>query len=164
MSSAIDSSIWKDAPRHCATIPLPPYRYLPGKNTHPNDGHLPEMGNRAFHYGVDLYHAGFFFEAHEAWESIWLTLPKTDLRRTLLMGLIQNSCALLKLAIGQVGPARQLSRRAFHYLDLVVQQDPECSGIQLPKLLKEMQRYYQPIWQGQISVSPQTTAPRIILN
>ncbi len=163
MSSVIDAPIWKEAPRYCTGVPLPPYRYLPGKNLHPDEGHLPQMGNQAFLYGVDLYHAGFFFEAHEAWESIWLTLNKLDLRRTMLMGLIQNSAAMLKLALGQSDPARQLSRRAFHYIDTVSQQEPLCMGLQILTLLKEMQRYYQPLWQGQSTIRPTAPAPRLMI-
>lgn len=148
MSSVIDTSIWKNAPRFCTTLPLPPYRYLPGKNVHPGKDHLPAMGDRAFFYGVDLYHAGFFYEAHEAWESIWLTLPRGDLQRTFLLGLIQNTAAQLKLTLGQWVPAVVLSRRSFHYLELVRTYENPFMGLDLTRFNDDMRRYYSPLWKS----------------
>lgn len=159
MSSVIDTSIWKNAPRLCAGLPLPPYRYLPGKNVHPGRDHLPEMGDRAFLYGVDLYHAGFFYEAHEAWESLWLKLPQGDLQRTFLLGLIQNAAAQLKLLLGQWAPAYMLSRRAYHYFDLVRYHESPYMGLDLDRLLTDMHQYYKPLWQ-----IPLTSAPTLKLS
>lgn len=159
MSSAIRAAIWKDAPRLCPQLPLPPYRYLPGKNLHPGEGHLPAWGNHAYAYGVDLYHAGFFFEAHEAWESVWLSLPKNDLQRTFLLGLIQNTAAQLKLATGQWAPARTLSRRALHYLELVRCHESPYMGLDLNQLVTDMLAYYEPLWQPALKAAPQLSAP-----
>lgn len=157
MSSGIRTALWKDAPRLCPQLPLPPYRYLPGKNLHPGEGHLPDMGDKAYAYGVDLYHAGFFFEAHEAWESLWLLLPKSDFKRTFLLGLIQNAAAQLKLATGQWAPARTLSRRALHYLELVRCYDCTYMGLDLNQLVADMLQYYDPLWQGPIRSAPHFT-------
>lgn len=140
--------------RLCPHLALPPYRYLPGRNLHPDEGHLPALGNDAYLYGVDLYHAGFFFEAHEAWESLWLSLPKNDLKRTFLLGLIQNAAAQLKLTIGQPDPARLLSQRAMHYLELVRCHETPYMGLDLDQLVGDMLRHYEPLWQ-----SPRRTKP-----
>ncbi len=43
--------------------------------------------------GVDLFNAGRYFEAHEAWERIWLGAPEPD--RGIVQGLIQAAAALL---------------------------------------------------------------------
>ncbi len=83
------------------TIPLPPYSYVPGHGLpHPiNDpqGHsfntqhpphvIPELPpdrtsrrhalaaflatNSPWLYALDLFNAGFYWEAHEAWEHFW---------------------------------------------------------------------------------------------
>lgn len=148
MPAILGHPVWKAAPRFCPQLPLPPYRYLPGKNLHPRAGHLPDMGDQAYLYGIDLYHAGFFFEAHEAWESLWLPLPKTDLQRTFLLGLIQNAAAQLKLAIGQPGPARLLSQRALHYVELVRRHESPYMGLDLDRLIADMLRHYSSLWQS----------------
>jgi hypothetical protein len=41
--------------------------------------------------GLRLYEAGEFFNAHEAWESVWLRSPEPE--KTFLQGLIQVTAA-----------------------------------------------------------------------
>lgn len=41
--------------------------------------------------GLRLYDAGEFFQAHEAWESMWLRAPEPE--KTFLQGLIQVTAA-----------------------------------------------------------------------
>jgi predicted metal-dependent hydrolase len=41
--------------------------------------------------GLRLYCVGKFFDAHEAWESVWLTAPQPE--KTFLQGLIQVTVA-----------------------------------------------------------------------
>ena len=41
--------------------------------------------------GLRLYRAGKFFDAHEAWEIVWLTAPQPE--KTFLQGLIQVTVA-----------------------------------------------------------------------
>lgn len=41
--------------------------------------------------GLRLYEAGEFFNAHEAWESVWLRAPEPE--KTFLQGLIQVTAA-----------------------------------------------------------------------
>ena len=41
--------------------------------------------------GLRFYRAGKFFDAHEAWESVWLTAPQPE--KTFLQGLIQVTVA-----------------------------------------------------------------------
>jgi predicted metal-dependent hydrolase len=41
--------------------------------------------------GLQLYDAGEFFTAHEAWESVWLHAPEPE--KTFLQGLIQVTAA-----------------------------------------------------------------------
>jgi predicted metal-dependent hydrolase len=41
--------------------------------------------------GLNDYHAARFFEAHEAWESVWLHAPQPE--KTFLQGLIQVTVA-----------------------------------------------------------------------
>lgn len=159
MTSILGEAVWKNAPRLCPLLRLPPYRYLPGKNLHPGEDHLPKLGDDAVHYGIDLYHAGYFFEAHEAWEPLWLHLPPGDLKRTLLHGLIQLTAALLKVELRQWRPAQTLSRRAYHYIDVAQHHDPRLLHMDLPQLGMQIQRYFQPIWTA-ASQGPALAIPR----
>lgn len=164
MQSILGEAVWKNAPRLCPQLPFPPYQYLPGKNLHPGVDHLPSFSDsEAFAYGIDLYHAGYFYEAHEAWESLWLQLPRGDMQRALLHGLIQLTSALLKLELGQWPPAQRLSRRALHYIDSVSHHRPSYEGLELGQLSEQIQRYFQPLWTsvGQGSSLAISRAPRL---
>lgn len=62
-------------------------------------------------HGVDLFNHGCYWEAHEAWEDLWLPLPKEDLLRVFTQGLIQASAALLKIRLQQPRPAESIWSR-----------------------------------------------------
>lgn len=100
-------------PRYTKT-PFPTYRYLPTKNPHPGihpEGHSfgreelevpfypPEewKQNQAYLFGIDLYNHGYWWEAHEYWEAVWMVTRKLDPHGQFLQSLIQYSAALLKL-------------------------------------------------------------------
>ena len=96
---------------------FPKYRHIPNLTPHPvidPRGHSfqrseekcafipPEkwMQNDSYLFGVDLFNHGYWWEAHEAWENVWMTTQKTDLEGMYLQGLIQFAAALLKLYVG----------------------------------------------------------------
>ena len=54
-----------------------------------------------YRWGIDLYNNGYYWEAHEAWESLWRQTSSLD--RDFLQGLIQCAGAALKLAMGEPG-------------------------------------------------------------
>ena len=71
-------------------IDLPSRAHVPGSGTRPDAAPLDHarrlapavtraqdwQGNKAYLYGHDLMQAGYFWEAHEVWEAVWLaTLP-----------------------------------------------------------------------------------------
>jgi hypothetical protein len=70
------------------------------------------ISNDDFLYGVDLFNAGYFWEAHVYWERLW-ALPSTEpgLRR-FLQALIQIAAACLKARQGRVAGATRLLDRA----------------------------------------------------
>jgi len=59
-----------------------------------------------------LFDRGAWLEAHEAFESLWIELPRGSADAALLQGLIQAAVALHKLATGHRGAAERLARRA----------------------------------------------------
>jgi hypothetical protein len=109
-----------------ASLALPGHRYLPGVNERPAGGspfvrpsevpweRLAET--ELFRHGVDLYNNAFFWEAHEAWETLWQECPAGPLREG-LQGLIQLAAALLKEHLAVPGGARKLSRTAREHLE-----------------------------------------------
>ncbi len=80
--------------------PSPPGAPLPATRWRDDDGWL---------WGVDLWNAGFPWEAHEAWETLWR--GAAGAQRELLQGLIQCAAAAVKLAASAPGPAATLAAR-----------------------------------------------------
>src|SRR5262245_27569835 len=125
------------APRYYPERPFPAYRYVPGLQPHPlrdPRGHSYQPHpHRAvarpwtisawrtladWLFGVDLFNAFFFWEAHESWEGLWAAQPRRSAAARLLQGLIQIAAALLKIHLGSLAGATTLSRQG---LDKVAQ-------------------------------------------
>jgi DUF309 family protein family protein len=79
--------------------------------------------------GIDLYNAGEFHAAHDAWEERWMG-PVDAAEKLFLQAMIQSAVAFHHLQIGRPGAARQmylaakekfarLNQRVFMSLDLV---------------------------------------------
>ena len=91
---------------------LPPYSYVPGKFPHPlsdEAGHSHglehesvTLGDDPWHdceqlrWGIDLFNHGYYWEAHEAWEQVWLALGRKGPRADLLKALIKLAAAGVK--------------------------------------------------------------------
>lgn len=94
---------------------LPPYAYVPGQNErHAENAFEPlrrtaEQGldvaqlarSDAFCAGLQFFHAGFHWEAHEVLEPVWMALPEGGLERRFVQGLIQLANGRLKLRMGR---------------------------------------------------------------
>lgn len=93
--------------------PFPSYRFIPGKTPHPTrdpQGHsynkprekLPSFNPEdwdsceIYLYGVDLFNYGYWWEAHETWEVIWIAAGKRTKTGLYIQGLIQIAAAHLK--------------------------------------------------------------------
>ena len=83
---------------------MPAHRHVPGSGSEPDKAVLKAATtNRedAFAYGADLFNHGFFWEAHEVWEAVWMAASPNSARREALRTLIQMANACLKLAMGK---------------------------------------------------------------
>ena len=58
--------------------------------------------------GLAFLRDGFFWEAHEVWEPLWMAAPPNGPERCLLRGLIQAANAGLKRAMGRPRAAARL--------------------------------------------------------
>lgn len=65
--------------------------------------------------GRRCFHSGFFFEAHEHWEAVWLAAPEPE--KTLLQGLIQVAASFHHFQRGNYVGAISLLRSALRRLD-----------------------------------------------
>jgi len=138
---------WPDAPRYGPDEPFPPYRFVSGLHPHPvrdPKGHsygkeevdpVPDDALSANYLrGIDLYHAGYLWEAHEAWEGLWKA-SSDPVQRDFLQGLIQLAASLLKRHVGEESGARRLAQAARERLTRVADGHPHYMGLEIDALL-----------------------------
>jgi uncharacterized protein len=109
--------------------PFPPYAYAPGDTPHPTRdprGHsyaagfeIPERPDpeewracRDYLYGIDLFNHGFYWEAHEAWEGLWVACCRCDPTATYLQALVSLAAAVLKARLGSARGVRANAGKA----------------------------------------------------
>lgn len=119
-----------DPPRY-SQRPLPPYRYLPfqtkGALPHPrtdpaghsynlDDDYVPHFtaadwpACEPYLYGIDLFNRGYWWEAHDALEAVWLAAGQRSTQcGVFVQGLIQLAVAQLKRVIGSTAGAQSLT-------------------------------------------------------
>ena len=90
--------------------------------------------NQTYLYGVDLYNAGFFWEAHEVWEPVWMRAGGNSRERLAVQGLIQLSNACLKLVMQRPEAARRLLDISRDKLLEASQSGETIMGVDLPDL------------------------------
>jgi predicted metal-dependent hydrolase len=107
---------------------LPPYAYVPGQQPHPRrdprghgfrpptshgDADLAAWRDSAcFLAGVDLFNEGYYWEAHEAWEALWLAAGRQGPAVALLRGLIVLAASGVKWRQGRQAAASRMAHRA----------------------------------------------------
>jgi hypothetical protein len=110
--------------------PLPPYAYVPGGPwPHPTrspEGHLygaaklpvPPIKegqwetSSAYLRGVELFNAGYYWEAHEVWESLWHAHGRRGAIAQVVQALIKLAAAGLKVREGRPGGVRTHASRS----------------------------------------------------
>ncbi len=139
------------------TWPLPDRAFVPGAMPRPETSPAfdaadaaptvtdPEhwRENATYLYGATLYEAGFFWEAHEVWEPVWMRAHPNSRERTLLQGLIQLANAALKLRMDRTSAARRLAAAAEQHLraagpDRVMGIEPERLANRLQAFAKQL--------------------------
>lgn len=135
--------------------PLPPYSYVPGGRwPHPTSsplGHLhgrpPERPpaiegdawpeSRAYLRGVELFNAGYYWEAHEAWEALWHAHGRQGATAMVLKGLIKLAAAGVKIREGREAGARSHARRAAeHFAEATSAAGSKQLGLDLHEWIK----------------------------
>ena len=106
---------------------FPPYAFVPGRTPHPTrdlEGHSfgnapetvaefdPERWQTCdlYRYAIDLLNYGYWWEAHEALEALWIAAGRHSPTGRFLQGLIQIGVAMLKRHQGLNTAAVRLAR------------------------------------------------------
>jgi hypothetical protein len=92
--------------------------------------------NEDFLFGVDLFNAGYFWEAHTFWERLWALEETAPEIRRFLHAIIQTAAACLKVRQGQTAGARTLLARAG-----LERLDGRQIGIDLHALAREARKF-----------------------
>lgn len=168
-------------PRYAAERELPPYRYVPGLHAHPTaheNGHSygrdepdpPYVSPQRwwesleYLYGVDLFNRRFYWEAHEAWESVWHTCDKSGTQGLFVQGLIQISAALLRWHMGTERGARKLYREGRAKLGRAAGESPAgYMGIALAEWIVELDRIFGRLFELPAGSQPAPELPVIRL-
>ncbi|WP_343069918.1 DUF309 domain-containing protein [Jannaschia sp. Os4] len=95
----------------------PPHAYVPGRTARHPEGmfdHLkrtdgPPGSTLAWRAGLALMAEGYFWEAHEVWEALWLAQPPAGAEAVAVRAAIQAANAGLKARMGQGKAARRLA-------------------------------------------------------
>lgn len=85
--------------------------------------------------GIQQYNGGYFFEAHETWEELWLPSPWP--MRRFLQGMIQLAAAFVHLARHEYPGTIHLLHRALEKLEAF---PPQYLGIDAARLAAEARR------------------------
>ena len=176
-----ESELNTGAGRYSSRV-FPPYRYIPGLHPHPTnspDGH--SYGgedeehekwdsslwreNEYYLFGIDLYNYHYYWEAHEAWEGLWIASVRNSSNHRFIQGLIKCGAALLKIRMAKyeiqdlIG-ARNLSKSGMDLLSRVGIDN--FMGLDIPKFVESYNYFVQPIYDYTVPSVDQKT-PRIEL-
>ncbi|PKP85093.1 MAG: DUF309 domain-containing protein [Alphaproteobacteria bacterium HGW-Alphaproteobacteria-2] len=105
-----------------ARFPLPEAAHVPGANPRPDEAAFDALkaavpaetttegagDNAAWQHGLRLIAAGYYWEAHEVLEPVWLNAAPNSPERHLLRAAIQLANAALKQRMGRPGAALRL--------------------------------------------------------
>lgn len=133
-----------------ASLQTPPFAHVPGENARHAEGafdHIrasvtPEMdegalaASAAFRHGLHWLERGYFWEAHEVLEPVWMACPDGD-ARALTQGLIQLANARLKRRMARPRAAARLYEMALGHLGEV--RERMVLGIEVAALMRQVE-------------------------
>ena len=125
-----------------SSFPLPEWRHVPGLKRDTAGVQAPVDWSalddaETWAYGIDLFNARYYWEAHEAWEKLWRGAAPSSPDFAALKGLIQIAAALLKVQIQNEPAARRLARRALGLLGTAAAQRGVLRGLSLESVVRE---------------------------
>lgn len=101
-------------------------------------------------YALDLFNAGFYWEAHEAWETFWNALGRTTPEARFVQGLIHLSAACVKIREGKPMGVSRHTKRARELLGELEAANPGGTLNLVPESLSavvaELEKYAPACW------------------
>ncbi|MEQ8849263.1 DUF309 domain-containing protein [Botrimarina sp.] len=136
---------------------FPSYSYVPGLRAHPvTDAAAHTVGavpgvppplcpkrwseNRTYLYAIDLFNHGYYWEAHEAWESLWHAAGRRGRTADWLKGLIKLTATAVKLREGNAVGVRRHARRASELLRSVCPNGGRFAGLESAPIVDFLER------------------------
>ena len=119
-----------DIPRWASDLPLPKCAYVPGRTARPAEVGLaatnPADWQNCASYlqGIDLFNHGYYWEAHERWEAVWIAAGRQGPLANFIKGLIKLAAALVKARQGQPRGVVRHARRAAELFRAVTAEIP----------------------------------------
>ena len=103
----------------------PPHAYMPGRTARHAEGAFdglkavadPLRDSPAWACGLRFLQAGFYWEAHEVLEAVWMAAPERSGEKLAVQAVIQIANAALKARMGQARAAERLAGIARGRLD-----------------------------------------------
>lgn len=147
--------------------PFPPYSFVPGRFPHPESDpaghsfgrHRPEApalepprwaDSRAYLRGLDLFNAGYWWESHVEFESLWIACGRKGVVAEFLLGLIKLAASGVKHREEKPQGMRSLATRAADHWREVIRQlgaEQECFlGLELAALIATAERVAREGW------------------
>jgi predicted metal-dependent hydrolase len=106
--------------------------------------------NARWLYALDLFNAGFYWEAHEAWESFWNAFGRTTPEAQFVQGLIHLAAACVKIREGKPAGVSRHTKRARELLGELKAANPGGTlGLapdSLSAVVKELEKYTPACW------------------
>lgn len=101
-------------------------------------------------YALDLFNAGFYWEAHEAWETFWNALGRTTPEARFVQGLIHLSAACVKIREGKLMGVSRHTKRARELLGELEAANPggtlNLAPESLSAVVAELEKYTPACW------------------
>lgn len=155
-------------PRLLPEEPFPAYSYVPGQSPHPVSdprGHSygsrpgpvdppdPERWRECRPYlrGIDLFNHGFYWEAHEAWESLWHACGRRGPTADFLKGLIKLAAAGVKARERQPRGVQSHARRAAALFEQTGATEARYMGLPLHELIDFARELASRLPQGDVA-------------
>ena len=101
-------------------------------------GREPASEDDDFLYGIDLFNAAYWWEAHVYFERLWAETSSAD-EREFLQGLIQLAAALVKRRAGSAAGEAKLTAKALEKLRHTRERSGTCMGVRLDPLISSIE-------------------------
>lgn len=125
--------------------PFPPYSYVSRNQPHPvtdPNGHMyrDEVSDiepldlahwkscQPYLHGIDLFNHGYYWEAHETWEGLWIATGRSGPIADFLKGLIKLAAAAVKAREGNAIGVTRHAQRARELLTIVAASELPVDG------------------------------------